>query len=111
MQGKINVVVGFVYKKYSRETGSELSRTTTFFDDFLGVCGPVTFSGNSNAPYFSRDRNEGTPLKSLKKKAKVLPRDFYEALVEAVACPPHHKGTANFVACVLQIVHTLITTL
>jgi hypothetical protein len=98
MQGKINVVVGFVYKKYSKDIGAELARTSTFFDDFLGVCGLVTYAGNSNAPYFSRGRDElpGTPSQPTKKKIKVLPRDFYESLVEAVACPPHHKGTALF---------------
>jgi hypothetical protein len=100
MQGKINVVVGFVYKKFNKEIGGELARTTTFFNDFLGICGSLTYGGTFSAPYSSRGREvlsmEGTPSQSGKKKTKVLPREFYEALVEAVACPPQHKGTSHY---------------
>jgi hypothetical protein len=103
VQGKINVVVGFVYPKYNKETAATLSRDSPFFSDFLGVCGNVTVTGQSNAPYASKEReavglDAGTPTQSLtRRKLKVLPKEFYKALVEAVASPPHHKGTITAV--------------
>jgi hypothetical protein len=100
VQGKINVVVGFVYKKYNKEIGGELARTSTFFNDFLGICGSLTYGGTFSAPYSSREKDvlgvEGTPTQSGKKKTRVLPREFYESLLDAVACPPQHKGTSHY---------------
>jgi hypothetical protein len=96
LQGKINVVVGFVFKKYNRDIANELSKSSTFFTDFLGVCGALTISGKFNAPYASRDIEamglDVTLSQVSRKRITVLPREFYEALVKAVACPPDQKG-------------------
>jgi hypothetical protein len=96
VQGKINVVVGFVYPKYNKESAAALCRDSAFFNDFLGICGNVTDSRLQNAPYASKEAQalglDATHSQPLKRKAKVLPIQFYEALVEAVACPPQQKG-------------------
>jgi hypothetical protein len=115
LQEKVNVVVGFVYKKYNREIGTALARDSTFFNDFLGVCGAVTYAGTANAPYSSREMEaiglDVTPSNPTKKKVKVLPKEFYEALVEAVASPPEHKGTSNCFLYIEEYAHNLNTTL
>jgi hypothetical protein len=96
LQGKINVVVGFAYKKYNRDIANELSKSSTFFTDFLGVCGAVTISGKFNAPYSSREREavglDITLSQTAKRRITVLPKEFYEALLKAVSCPPDQKG-------------------
>jgi hypothetical protein len=96
VQGKINVVVGCVYPKFNKETVAASFRDSPFFSDFLGLCGNVSYSGNSNAPYASKERQalglDAAESTLARKRTKVLPIQFYKALVEAIACPPHLKG-------------------
>jgi hypothetical protein len=114
VQGKINVVVGFVYKKYNRDLALELSKTSTskFFGDFLGICGAVNYTGMFNAPYSTRDMEavglDAQLSQTSRKRMKVLPREFYEALIQAVACPPDQKGSLCFFLCVIQLVNAFI---
>jgi hypothetical protein len=84
--------------KYNKEIGNELSKKSSFFTDFLGVCGSVTYAGALNSPYSRRERNTSPAERdpNFRRKTKVLPREFYEALIDAVASPPHYKGTGVF---------------
>jgi hypothetical protein len=112
VQGKINVIVGCMYKKYNRETGGQLAKQSPFFDDFLGAFEAGTNSGSSNAPYFSKER-EAVRLDAQKKKRKILPKGFYEALLKAVASPPDHQleGASDCFLFIKQSAHYLKRTL
>jgi hypothetical protein len=97
VQGKINVVVGCVYPKFHKESMAATVRDHPFFSDFLGLCGSISYTGNSNVPYASKEmqalRLDMESTNIARRKTKVLPIEFYKALIEAVACPPQHKGT------------------
>jgi hypothetical protein len=91
-------VVGFVYLKYNKEIGNELSKKSTFFTDFLGVCGSLTYAGALNSPYLpkQKDASPSETISHIRRRIKVLPREFYGSLIDAVASPPHHRGTCVF---------------